>query len=295
MSILTENPELGKNSIYIFRDKDILVHKDGSLPDAAETEKLLEYDSFKFFFTDTCTNCCGGELKQISKNKDAIAAELNPNIAAITKKLNINQTAELLESTEKILKTFNLLFMPIRQYFFETSEREGALAARMKAYCNWLNTTKYCCNCGSKLELYPKENALICSSCKKIHFPRIEPCIIVLIHKDEKVLLLRHSYRNQNIYTCLAGFIESGETVEQAVEREVMEETGIQIKNLRYAGSQGWPYPDQLMLAFHADYKCGDIKIDPEEIAEAKWLNPAEVENIPLPGSVAWKLINNKF
>lgn len=79
---------------------------------------------------------------------------------------------------------------------------------------------------------------------QKNHFPRIEPCIIVVVKKDGKVLLVNHTYRNQDIYACIAGFMEAGESAENAVQREVFEETGIKIKNIKYRGSQGWPFPD---------------------------------------------------
>lgn len=109
------------------------------------------------------------------------------------------------------------------------------------------------------------------------------------------MLLVRHTYRNQNIFACIAGFMEAGESAGQAVYREVFEETGLKIKNLQYKGSQGWPYPDQLMLAFTADYESGELKLQKEEIAEAVWFKPGDKLETPKPGSVAYRLIHNLF
>ena len=274
MAIITENFELSSTSrIYIFYEKDLLISKnpDCDLPSVSDFCELKSNDLLKNIFFDSCKNALGAELKI----KD--------------------------EKTNQVLLNHNLCFIPQRQYFFENSAEESALSARIRSYLNWISETKYCSKCGARLKFFDKENALECAVCKKIHYPRIEPCIIVLIHKNDEVLLLRHTYRNQDVYTCLAGFMEAGETAEQCVYREVKEEVGLEIKNLRYMGSQGWPYPDQLMLAFYADYKSGELKLQKDEISEARWIKNGEwlesqkSSQFPKPGSVAWRLIHGKF
>ncbi len=122
-------------------------------------------------------------------------------------------------------------------------------------------------------------------------YPRIEPCIIVLVHKEGKILLANHAQRNQDIYACLAGFVEAGESIEHAVEREIWEETHPRVKNIRYFGSQRWPFPSQLMLGFTADYESGEIELQREEIADAQWFDPHHCPASPPPGSIAWQLI----
>ena len=134
-----------------------------------------------------------------------------------------------------------------------------------------------------------------CQNCKKMHFPRIEPCIIVVVEKDGKILLARHIHRNQDIYACVAGFIEAGESAEQAVERELFEETGIKVKNVTYRGSQSWPFPDQLMLGFTAEYQSGEINIQKEEIADAQFFDPNNLPPSPKEGSIAYRLINKIY
>ena len=134
-----------------------------------------------------------------------------------------------------------------------------------------------------------------CPNCGELLFPRIDPCIIVLVRKGDKILLARHTQRNQDIYACLAGYVEAGETIENAVRREIFEETGIKVKNIQYRGSQSWPFPRQLMLAFYADYESGEIKVQEEEIEDAKWFDINDLPATPAPGSIAYKLIHGEI
>lgn len=186
-------------------------------------------------------------------------------------------------------------FIQMREYFASRPESDGAVAARMKGLLNWRKNTAFCPSCGAALKDHPSENARICPQCNKVHYPRIEPCVIVVIKKGEEILLLRHKQRNQDIYACLAGFVETGENLEQALIREVREETGLEITNIRYAGSQSWPFPDQLMVGFYADYKSGDIKIQEDEISDAKWFRRDNLPNCPGRGSISWRLIHFDF
>ena len=133
---------------------------------------------------------------------------------------------------------------------------------------------------------------LSCPACESEYYPRINPCIIVLVADGRKVLLARSSRRGTTFFSCLAGFIEPGETAEEAVAREVYEEAGIQVTNVRYVKSQPWPFPSQLMLGFYADYAGGDLNPCPEELAEAGWYDVNALPSIPAPSiSVAGQLI----
>ena len=135
--------------------------------------------------------------------------------------------------------------------------------------------------------------ARVCPDCGNIIYPRIDPCIIVLVYKEGKILLARHVQRNQDIYACIAGFVEAGEPIEHAVEREIMEETGLKVKNIRYFGSQSWPFPAQLMFGFIADYESGEISLQAEEISDAQWFDPDHCPASPQPGSIAYRLIED--
>ena len=113
--------------------------------------------------------------------------------------------------------------------------------------------------------------------------------------KADEILLAQHKNRGDGMYSCIAGFVEMGETIENAVKREVLEETGITVKNIRYVGSQAWPFPDQLMLAFRAEYESGEITIQEDELSDAQWFKRQTLPKVPGPGSVAHNLINGEF
>lgn len=186
----------------------------------------------------------------------------------------------------------NTQWIQLREFFATGTEEEAALASRMKGLSGWLAENRFCCACGAPLEPHATETALFCPKCGKVHYPRISPCIITVIERGEEILLLRHRLRNQDIFACLAGFVEAGESLEDALRREAREEAGIEIKNIRYAGSQGWPFPDQLMCAFYAEYASGEIKIQESEILEARWFRRDEIPASPRRGSISYKLIH---
>lgn len=135
-------------------------------------------------------------------------------------------------------------------------------------------------------------NAKECPGCRFLSFPRISPAVIVLVEKENRVLLARVKRFTTELYSVLAGFVEPGETLEETVRREVAEETGIKVKNIRYFGSQPWPFPDSLMIGFTADYESGEIKIDETEIADAGWYDPDRLPIIPGKISIARELID---
>lgn len=183
-------------------------------------------------------------------------------------------------------------FILMRDYFTRHNDEENAITARMMGYSNWLKDMKFCSACGKKLVPHDKENALVCPDCGKVFYPRINPCIITVIEKGDEILLLRHIQRNQELWCCLAGFVETGESLEHALRREVREETGLEVSNIRYFGSQSWPFPDQLMIAYLVDYASGELKIQEDEIAEAAWFRRDSLPKHPAEGSISWKLIH---
>ncbi len=195
--------------------------------------------------------------------------------------------------------------MPLRQFFWDTkteSEKHigmhskmGNLAARAHAFLRLNEVYVYCPSCGTKMQTDETEAAKICPHCGRKDFPHIEPAVIVLVKKGEEFLLVKNKNRTSDFYGCVSGFVEHGESLEECVKREVMEETGIAITNIRYAGSQAWPFPDQLMLAFTADYKSGTIKMQEEELDDADWFHKDKLPVIPRPGSVAYNLIMGCF
>ena len=186
--------------------------------------------------------------------------------------------------------------VPLRTYFATYGEALSFTHFRAKALYEWLDKTRFCTRCGSRLEpgINEEESSLVCANCHNIFFPRIEPCIIVLVNRGDEILLALHRQRTTQYYSCLAGFMEAGESAEQAVRREIMEETGISVKNIWYFGSQSWPFPSQLMLAFTAEYESGEIHIQESELQRAAWFPRNNCPATPPKGSIAYRLIHGE-
>ena len=158
----------------------------------------------------------------------------------------------------------------------------------------WLRGHKFCGSCGGSTRPHASERALVCLPCERHYYPRINPCVIVLVVREDKMLLAKSSRHNADLYSCLAGFMEVGESPEDTVRREVFEEVGIKVGRIDYLSSQSWPFPSQLMLGFIAQYESGDITPEPSEIADAKWFGPDDLPNVPSARiSVAGKLISH--
>ncbi len=178
----------------------------------------------------------------------------------------------------------------VRQLIAENSP-DVAAACRTLGLLNWRAKHKFCGACGGPMTEHPKEVAHLCGACGHTDYPSVYPAVIVRVEKEGKILLARHVHRIQEIFTCLAGYVEVGETLEECVRREVREEAGIEVDDIRYAGSQHWPYPNQLMLAFKATWKSGELCLQEDELSEARWFDPSELPPIPPEGSVAYRLI----
>lgn len=166
-----------------------------------------------------------------------------------------------------------------------------AMASRAVQILAWDQSHTFCSRCGTRTEDHPRDFAKVCPACSYTQYPRISPCIIVLVTREDQVLLACGTNFSRPMYSTLAGFVEAGETLEQAVHREVWEETGILVKNLQYRSSQPWPFPHSLMVGFHAEYAGGEIVVDPQEIADAGWYPVSRLPPIPPHGSISRRLI----
>ena len=182
----------------------------------------------------------------------------------------------------------------LRSLLFSNDELAFSIAGKAAQLEDWYKSHRFCGACGAPTKDHANQRAVCCTSCSNHYFPRINPCAIMLVVDGDRILLARSSRFKSNFYSCLAGFIEVGETAEQTVAREVREEVGIEIENVRYLKSQSWPFPSQLMLAFIVDYKSGEIVIEPEEIAEANWYHVNALQTVPSAAvSVAGELIQH--
>jgi len=155
----------------------------------------------------------------------------------------------------------------------------------------WARDHAFCGVCGTKTEPHSSERAMHCPACNKFYYPRINPCVITIVTKGDYCLLAHHTRYATDFYSTLAGFIEAGETIEDAVHREIFEEVSVKVKNLRYFGSQSWPFPGQLMVGFTAEHAEGEIEIDGDEIDDARWFHYNELPNTPGTVSISGQLI----
>ncbi len=174
----------------------------------------------------------------------------------------------------------------------QTNPQWFSILSRGKHLVNWLSSHRFCSQCGMAAEISTLEPFFFCAKCDERHYPRIAPCIIVLIEDGDRCLLAHNANFPDGYYSAIAGFIEAGETVEDCVQREVREETGIEISNIRYFSSQPWPFPQQLMLGFFADYKSGEIDVDGVELTDAQWFQYDKLPDHPPPFSLSGQLIN---
>ena len=250
---------------FVFRNKSILISEEKKLPSDEILKKIIASGSAEDWFSET----------------------------------DKNYTAVMLKEEAALPQNFT--FIPLRQFFWETKDKtletpfvpseEANLSSRAHSLLCQRKLYRLCPSCGTELTDDKTFTARKCPSCGQLFFPRIEPAVIVLVNRQDEILLVKNKLRNE-FWSCVAGFVEQGESIEQTVEREVLEETGITIKNVVYRGSQSWPFPDQLMLAFTAEYKSGEIKIQEDELEDASWFKRDNLPVLPKPGSVAYNLIH---
>ena len=182
-------------------------------------------------------------------------------------------------------------YVPLRQSFFMLPSWQYELAGKFIELIYWDKETQYCGRCGSKLE-YSTDISKKCPDCNHTIWPSLQLAIIVLIKRGNQILLVQSRNFKGDYMGLLAGFVETGETLEQAVVREVAEETQLQIKNLRYIRSQAWPFPCNLMAGFVADYEAGEIKIQESELKKAGWFTRNNLPALPDGASIARQLID---
>ncbi len=185
-----------------------------------------------------------------------------------------------------------LQLVPIRQLITSWSKEQFLQASRAVQLLEWRRNHKFCSHCGHPTEVHPTEYAMVCPSCRNHQYPRVNPCIITVITRgDDEILLAKSVHNKTNMYGLIAGFVEVGETLEEAVQREAFEEVGLKLKNIQYMSSQPWPFPSNLMVAFRAEYESGEIKLQEEEIADAQFFKIDQLPEIPFKGSIAHSMI----
>lgn len=183
-------------------------------------------------------------------------------------------------------------FKDLRQVYGSLEEDLFVLGGRAVQIVEWDRTHQYCGRCGCKTYTKDNERVKVCPECKLMNYPRLSPAVIMAVEKGDQLLLARSAHFPTGMFSVLAGFVEPGETIEECVVREVKEEVGITVCNVRYVASQPWPFPNSLMLGFTAEYLDGDLNLDPAEIAEAGWFTAEALPSIPGRISIARRLID---
>lgn len=166
-------------------------------------------------------------------------------------------------------------------------------AGRAFQLMDWKAETRFCGRCGNEMADHQEETARTCEACGLTLYPPVSPAVIVAIERDGKLLLARSPHFPKGRYSVIAGFVEPGETLEHAVEREVLEEVSVKVKNVRYFGSQPWPFPHSLMVGFTATWESGEISVDGKEIEDAGWFSPSDFPEMPPSISISRRLIDD--
>ncbi len=245
---------------FIVQDEGVLAYKNNNeLPVDTDLESIAPYFLRRFEL---------GSFDEISY----FCAELDPKA--------------LIPETFHILSLRNILSLLNCDTY--------RIAVKAYSVILWDKNHQFCSRCGGRTVYKNQGFERLCTRCQLSFFPRISPSIIVLIKKEEHLLMARSPNFLPGVYGLIAGFVDAGESIEEAVHREVKEEVGIKIKNLIYFGSQQWPFPDSLMIAFTADYCSGDITINSDEIEEAGWYKYDNLPGKPQTSiSIASKLIED--
>lgn len=246
--------------LFLFRENQLLVNVSPqrlTIPTAAELQTLATHLKNKYYFGNFGDHAC-----------------------------------YIAELSEECMIPVGYELRGLRQMFGELPDDLFWVAGRAAHIHHWDQTHRYCGRCGSPNKSKEDELAKKCPSCGSLTFPRISPAVIVAITRGDQILLATNSRFPGKFYSVLAGFVEPGENLEDCVRREIMEEVGIEVQNIRYFGSQPWPFPDSLMVGFTTEYADGEITIDGNEISHADWFTADQLPNIPGKISISRSLID---
>jgi len=205
-----------------------------------------------------------------------------------------DQPCYLLEITPESKLDDDLVLTPLRNLLGRIPDSLFTVCSRSLQLSEWMRNNQFCGVCGTKMKMHETERAMFCECNNVLVYPRISPCIIVLVTKGEELLLAHNKNFPGTFYSTLAGFIEAGESAESAIHREIFEEVKVRVQNIKYFGSQSWPFPSQLMLGYHAEYLEGEITPDGEEIDLADWFHYKDLPNVPTGNiSISGQLIES--
>jgi len=235
----------------------------------------------------------GGETGEATVPRVSALAELGP---AELRRQYLGRLGRAgcwsVELAEGVDAPAGMRFVGLRALHGRLPDPLWLLAGRAAQIVAWDRDHRFCGRCGTPTEPAPGERARRCPACGLSAFPRLSPAIIVLIERGDAILLARGHGFQPGLYGIIAGFVEPGESLEEAVHREVREEVGLEITDLRYVGSQPWPFPHGVMIGFTAHHAAGEITIDPSELAEAGWYTLDTLPGVPSKLSIARRLLD---
>jgi len=247
--------------IFAFRGNELLVHQDGPV---ARLPRMAEWEALGL----------SGEPLHAVGHLDG-----EPALAV-----------ELPAATEP---PPGMAFEGLRRLWGKLHETAWQLAGRAVQILDWDRNHRFCGRCGTPTKASADERSRTCPSCGQQHFPRLSPAVIVLVTRGDELLLARSPHFAPGVYSTLAGFVEPGESLEDTVAREIHEEVGVTLSDVRYFGSQPWPFPNSLMVGFTAQWAAGELQPQPGEIEDARWFHPGALPLLPAPMSIARKLIDS--
>ena len=183
----------------------------------------------------------------------------------------------------------------LRERFATMTPAEIRAASAERELREWRETNRFCGKCGTPMAPHakPEERAFVCPACGYTAYPKLSPAVITLVTRGDEILLQRNSHYRSAHWSLVAGFVEPGETLEEAARREIREEASIEVRDLRYVQSQTWPFPSNIMIGFRAEYASGELKPDGEEVIESGWFRRGSLPEIPRQGSIARMMIDD--
>lgn len=256
---IKKSENTGNNKLYlIFRGNDLLINREKeSLPGDGEISSL-DLDSLKPVYPGSFAG-------------DEVVTAIVPDDFDAPEKLEFIRTFDA-------LKIIDDCYFSIVSYAFHLA--------------TWDRANRFCGTCGKPTTDSDKDRFKICSVCGTTVYPRISPAVVVGVTRGDEILLARAHYFPEDFFSIVAGYVEPGENLTECLEREVLEETGIKVKNISYFGSQPWGLSGSLMIGFTAEYESGEIKIDEEEIAEAYWFPFHKLPHLPPEASLSRQIID---
>ena len=258
--------------------------------EAKKFSNFVEYSAI-FFTNDGIIIDCLTSSAIMNFQAMAEKLKMKIDVAYLDETMLIVLCQDLIELDQSFKNQFHI--HPTKDFLTQIDNKTQQQILRAVNWLTWNKNFQYCNKCGNKLYKMDNLTEKKCSFCYCSFFPNLAPAVMVLIQRNQEVLLARSSYFKPGMYSAIAGFIDIGESAESAAHREVKEEVGVEISRLEYFGSQSWPFPNSFMIAFKAHYLKGECKIDNNEIEDAKWFSLDNLPELPPYPSIARALIDS--